>query len=107
MDGVDVAVAELSLTGETIDLHPRGHAEVPYPTALRNALLSALPPHGSTAEDVCRLDTEVGQAFAATAAGALTDLAGGEADLVASLGPTLYHLGDVRGGHAPGPLEAG
>jgi anhydro-N-acetylmuramic acid kinase len=107
MDGVDVAVAELSLTDETIDLHPRGHAEVPYPSALRNALLSALPPHGSTAEDVCRLDTEVGQAFAATAATALADLAGGEADLVASLGQTLYHWVDVSDGHALGTLQIG
>ncbi len=105
MDGVDVAVAELRLTDETIDLVPHGHAEVPFPAALRDSLLAALPPHGCTAEQLCRLDTEVGQAFANAAAGALGDIAGGRADLVASLGQTLYHW--VDGGRALGTLQVG
>jgi anhydro-N-acetylmuramic acid kinase len=105
MDGVDVALAELRLTGETVELTPHGHAEVPYPGALRNALLAALPPNSSTAEDLCRLDTGVGQAFANAAAGALADLAGGQADLVASLGPTLYHW--VSDGRVQGTLQIG
>ena len=91
MDGVDVAVAELRLTGGTIELTPLGHAEVPFPNGLRDRLLAALPPNGCTAEELCRLDTEVGQAFAATAADALATIAQGRADLVASLGQTLYH----------------
>jgi anhydro-N-acetylmuramic acid kinase len=105
MDGVDVAAAELRLTDETIDLLPLGHAEVPLPTGLRNSLLSALPPHGCTAEELCRLDTEVGQAFAAAADGALADLAGGRADLVASLGQTLYHW--VADSRVLGTLQIG
>jgi anhydro-N-acetylmuramic acid kinase len=105
MDGVDVAVADLHLTDETIELIPCGHAEVPYPSALRNALLSALPPHESTAEEVCRLDTAVGEAFATTAAEALADIAGGQADLVASLGQTLYHW--VEDGNVLGTLQIG
>lgn len=105
MDGIDVAVAELRVTAETIDLVPLGHAEVPYPTALRNALLAALPPHGCTAEELCRLDTEVGQAFATAAADAATAIAGGRADLVASLGQTLFHW--VRDGRALGTLQIG
>ncbi|HWM04937.1 MAG TPA: anhydro-N-acetylmuramic acid kinase, partial [Actinophytocola sp.] len=105
MDGVDVAVAELSVTDGTIELAAHGHAEVPYPTALRNALLAALPPHGCTAAELCRLDTEVGQAFAAAAADALEGLAGGRADLVASLGQTLYHW--VDDGRALGTLQIG
>jgi anhydro-N-acetylmuramic acid kinase len=107
MDGVDIAVAELRVTDETIELHPRGHAEVPYSSALRNALLSALPPHTSTAEVLCRLDTEVGQAFADAAADALTDLADGRADLVASLGQTLYHWVSPDDGQALGTLQIG
>jgi anhydro-N-acetylmuramic acid kinase len=107
MDGVDVAAAELRVIDETIELRPLGHAEVPFPNGLRNALLSALPPRASTAEDLCRLDTEVGQAFADTAANALTDLADGRADLVASLGQTLYHWVDPGDGHALGTLQIG
>ncbi|MCT2584750.1 anhydro-N-acetylmuramic acid kinase [Actinophytocola gossypii] len=105
MDGVDVAVAELRLTGETIDLLPCGHAEVPFPTGLRGRLLAALPPSACTAEELCRLDTEVGQAFAAAAADALSTIAGGRADLVASLGQTLYHW--VADGRALGTLQVG
>ncbi|MPZ80528.1 MAG: anhydro-N-acetylmuramic acid kinase [Actinophytocola sp.] len=105
MDGIDVAVAELRLTDETIDLVPLGHAGVPYPTALRNALLAALPPGGCTAEELCRLDTEVGQAFAAAANDALGAIADGQADLVASLGQTLFHW--VEDGHALGTMQIG
>jgi anhydro-N-acetylmuramic acid kinase len=105
MDGVDVAVAELRLTDETIELLPCGHTEVPYPATLRNALLAALPPGGCTAEELCRLDTLVGQTFAGAAADAVETLAGGRADLVASLGQTLYHW--VEGGRALGTLQIG
>jgi anhydro-N-acetylmuramic acid kinase len=107
MDGIDVAVAELAVTGETVELVPRGHAEVPYPAALRNALLAALPPQDCTAGELCRLDTEVGQAFAGTAAAALADLADGTADLVASLGQTLFHWVDDADGHVLGTLQIG
>ena len=107
MDGIDVAVAELTVSGGTIELAPRGHAEMPYPAALRNSLLAALPPQNCTAGELCRLDTEVGQAFAGAAAGALADLAGGEADLVASLGQTLFHWVDDADGHVRGTLQIG
>jgi anhydro-N-acetylmuramic acid kinase len=115
MDGVDVAVAELSLTDETIDLAPLGHFEVPFPNGLRGRLLAALPPNGCTAEELCRLDTEVGQAFAAAAAAANAAIAAGQADLVASLGQTLYHwvagpdesVNGDGGGRVLGTLQIG
>lgn len=91
MDGVDVAVAELGLTDGIIELVPCGHAEVPFANGLRTRLLGALPPNGCTAEQLCQLDTEVGQAFAAAAEDALDTIAGGRADLIASLGQTLFH----------------
>jgi anhydro-N-acetylmuramic acid kinase len=105
MDGVDVAVAELLLNGDTITLVPVGHTELPYPSELRSALLDALTPNATTAEEMCRLDTAVGQAFAAVAAHALATIADGHADLVASLGQTVYHW--VDGDHALGTLQLG
>jgi anhydro-N-acetylmuramic acid kinase len=105
MDGVDVSVADLSLDGDTVDLVPVGHTELPYPTELRNALLEALPPSATTAEQVCRLDTAVGQAFAAAAGHALATIADGRADLIASLGQTVYHW--VDGDRALGTLQLG
>jgi anhydro-N-acetylmuramic acid kinase len=105
MDGVDVAVADLLRNGDGIDLQPIGHTELPYPSELRTALLDVLPPNATTAEQICRLDTAVGQAFAATAEHALATIAGGRADLVASLGQTVYHW--VDGDRALGTLQLG
>ena len=105
MDGVDVAVADLSLTGDAVGIVPIGHTELPYPTELRAALLDVLPPHATTAEQVCRLDTAVGQAFAAAAGHALATIADGRADFVASLGQTVYHW--VDGDRALGTLQLG
>lgn len=105
MDGVDVCVAELRLIGDTVELLPVGHTELPFPTDLRAALLGVLPPNETTAEQVCKLDTAVGQAFAAAAAHAFATLADGRADLVASLGQTVYHW--VEGDRALGTLQLG
>jgi anhydro-N-acetylmuramic acid kinase len=105
MDGVDVAVGDLFLTGDTIDLVPVGHIELPFPDELRTALLAVLPPNSTTAEQVCRLDTAVGQAFAAAAGHALATIADGRADLVASLGQTVFHW--VDGDRALGTLQLG
>ncbi|WP_436501405.1 anhydro-N-acetylmuramic acid kinase [Actinokineospora sp. HUAS TT18] len=99
MDGVDIAVADLTLDGDTVDLVPLSHHSVPYPDDLRADLLAALPPGDCTAERLCRLDTGVGQTFGAAAAAA------GPADLVASLGQTLFHW--VDGGTCRGTLQLG
>ncbi|MEV0089537.1 anhydro-N-acetylmuramic acid kinase [Saccharopolyspora sp. NPDC050642] len=105
MDGVDVAVAELRLDGDTVQLRPLGATVLPYPDALHEKLRGVLPPAGCSAEDLCRLDTYVGQQFAA-AARLGVELAGGRADLVASLGQTIYHW--VQGsGRARGTLQIG
>ncbi|WP_188986270.1 anhydro-N-acetylmuramic acid kinase [Saccharopolyspora thermophila] len=105
MDGVDVAAVELRLDGDTIACRSLGHDVVPYPTALREQLLAALPPAQCSPAQLCRLDTLVGQAFA-TAALVGVELAGGHADLVASLGQTLYHWVEPDG-TARGTLQIG
>lgn len=105
MDGVDVAVADLRVDGETVVLAPVGHTELPYPEDLRTALLAALPPGDCSAERLCKLDTAVGQVFAAAAGHALATLAGGRGDLVASLGQTVYHW--VDGDRCLGTLQLG
>ncbi len=105
MDGVDVAVADLRISGDTVELVPVGHTELAYPEPLRTALLAALPPGTCTAEQLCRLDTGVGQAFAAAAGQVLATVADGHADLIASLGQTIYHW--VEGGRCLGTLQLG
>lgn len=104
MDGIDAAAAKLELSGEEVQLRPLGAFSHPYEERLRRDLEAALPPRGTSAEAVCRLDTEVGRAFA-TAAGRLLDELPGGADLIVSHGQTLYHW--VEGGRALGTLQIG
>ncbi|MHA6800859.1 anhydro-N-acetylmuramic acid kinase [Bounagaea algeriensis] len=104
LDGVDVAACALRPRGEVLELEPLGHTEIDYPDSLRTDLTSALPPAPVTAAQVCHLDTAVGQCFALAARRGV-ELAGGRADLVASLGQTLYHW--VEQGTALGSLQLG
>lgn len=105
LDGIDVAAADLHAEAGEVVLTPLGELDVPYPEPLREALLAALPPNPCTAGELTRLDTGVGQAFADAARRGAAELAGGGADLVASLGQTVFHW--VSGGHVRGTLQLG
>ncbi|MGW9308236.1 anhydro-N-acetylmuramic acid kinase [Saccharomonospora azurea] len=91
VDGIDVAVASFRIEGDELTLTPLGHRELPYPEQLRRDILAALPPAECSAEQLTKLDTRVGQAFADAAVTAVAELADGRADLVASLGQTVFH----------------
>ncbi|MEU7553691.1 anhydro-N-acetylmuramic acid kinase [Streptomyces sp. NPDC044571] len=106
-DAVDAAAADLDLSAEdgTLHLTPLGMVSEPYPQDVRAALAAALPPAATTLADVCRLDTRIGQAFAAVAARADRELCAGRAELVASHGQTVYHW--VEGGRVHGTLQLG
>jgi anhydro-N-acetylmuramic acid kinase len=102
-DAIDAAVAELDLDGDTITCRPLGLHSTPVPEALRARIAAALPPHETTLEEVCRLDTELGQLFGAVA----VETAGRyeRIDLVVTHGQTVYHW--VEGGRALGTLQLG
>ena len=104
-DAVDAAAADLELAGNTVVLRPLGMVSQPYPDSIRMALVAALPPAATTMEQVCRLDTEIGQAFAELAVRANRELCGGTADLVVSHGQTVYHW--VDGHRVRGTLQIG
>lgn len=104
-DGIDIAVADLELDGDTIVLRPVGAGSHPYPPALRRAVADALPPRATTLGAVCELDTRIGQAFAAAADRGVLELAGGRADLIVSHGQTMFHW--VEGRQALGTLQLG
>lgn len=113
MDGIDVAVADLRIDpgsdggteAGTIVLSPLGHTELSYPESLRARLFAALPPAACSARDLCVLDTEVGRCFADAAQRGIDEFGDGRADLVSSLGQTLYHW--VEDGQARGTLQVG
>jgi anhydro-N-acetylmuramic acid kinase len=104
-DAIDAAVADLSLSGDEVVCRPRGLYSEDLSDRLRARIAAALPPHATTLEEVCRLDTELGQLFGSIAATANRRLAGGAADLVVSHGQTVYHW--VDGAHALGTLQLG
>ncbi|MFF7593386.1 anhydro-N-acetylmuramic acid kinase [Streptomyces mirabilis] len=104
-DAIDAAAAELTLEGEDLTLRPLGMVSEAYDGALREALAAALPPAATTLAEVCRLDTLIGQAFAAAAVRADRELCGGGAELVASHGQTVYHW--VEDARAHGTLQLG
>lgn len=99
-DAIDAAAADLRLDGDSLVLTPLGHLSAPYPDALRSAVAAALPPASTSVEQLCRLDTGIGQAFAELAVRADRELCGGRAELVVSHGQTVFHWVDegvVRG----------
>ncbi|MER6746431.1 anhydro-N-acetylmuramic acid kinase [Streptomyces fungicidicus] len=104
-DAVDAAAADLVLEGDSLLLTPLGMVSAPYPEELRSALTAALPPASTTMRDVCRLDTRIGQAFAALATQADKELCDGRADLIVSHGQTVYHW--VEQGRVHGTLQIG
>jgi anhydro-N-acetylmuramic acid kinase len=104
-DAVDAAAARMRLEGDTLFLVPLGSHSVPIPAPLRARIAAALPPHRTTAAEICRLDTGIGQLFGSVAADANAALAGGAADLVSSHGQTVYHWVDGR--TALGSLQLG
>lgn len=104
-DAIDAAAADLTIDGDRLLLTPLGLITRGYDEALRDALGAALPPAATTLADVCRLDTRIGQAFAAAAAEADRELCDGQAELVASHGQTVYHW--VEDGQVHGTLQIG
>jgi len=105
-DGIDTALVDFHLDGDVLRGTVLYTDTSPYPAPLRELVMSALPPRPITAQTVCRLDTEVGQAFAAAAQQALAAAAShGPADAICSHGQTVYHW--VEGGRARGTLQLG
>src|ERR1700722_12362552 len=104
-DAIEAVAVELSLEGETLLVDMRGHVSAAYSPALHDAVAALLPPVATSIEEVCRLDTLIGQRFAEVAAGLAERHFGGEADVVCSHGQTVFHW--VEDGRARGTLQLG
>jgi len=104
-DAIDAAAADLRLDGDQLVLTPLGMLSQPYSPELRAAVAASLPPASTSMEQVCKLDTGIGQAFAEVARQAVVQLCGGSADLIVSHGQTVFHW--VDGGAVRGTLQLG
>ncbi|TCC55852.1 anhydro-N-acetylmuramic acid kinase [Kribbella pittospori] len=104
-DAIDAAAADLRLDGDELVLTPLGMLSQPYSDDLRAAVAGSLPPASTSMEQVCRLDTRIGQAFEDVARQAVEQLCGGYADLIVSHGQTVFHW--VDGGTVRGTLQLG
>lgn len=104
-DAIDAAAADIRIDGDTLVLTPLGMVSEPYSGELRAAVAAAVPPASTTVGQICQLDTEIGQAFAAVAARANAELCGGSAELISSHGQTMFHW--VEGSQVRGTLQLG
>lgn len=105
VDAIEAAAVELRLEGEEVRATLVRHASVPYEPALRDRVLATLPPQGTSVDEIARLDTLIGQAFAEVAYDLAGEAFGGAVDVVCSHGQTAYHW--VEGAKALGTLQIG
>jgi anhydro-N-acetylmuramic acid kinase len=107
-DGIDVAVMDVdrddggSRDDLALRLAPLRSRIQPWPEGLRDRVLDVVHGGALTAAEWCRLDTELGRAFADAAASVAPP---GGVDLVVSHGQTVHHW--VEGGRAQGTLQLG
>jgi anhydro-N-acetylmuramic acid kinase len=101
-DAIEAAAVDFELVRDVIDARVVATGSTPYAPDLRRRLVAALPPAQTTLEEVCVLDTLIGQTFAEAAAALDLDR---PAEIVCSHGQTVFHW--VDGGRALGTLQLG
>ncbi|MHC6221146.1 anhydro-N-acetylmuramic acid kinase [Arthrobacter sp. MMS24-S77] len=104
-DAIDAVAVDISRDGDALVVTPLGALSESYPEELRAALAAQMPPAATSMEQICKLDTGIGQAFARLAARANRELCDGQAELVASHGQTVFHW--VESGKVHGTLQIG
>ncbi|MBV8369178.1 MAG: anhydro-N-acetylmuramic acid kinase [Candidatus Eremiobacteraeota bacterium] len=90
LDGIDVAVCEVTTAGESVRVQSERFATVPFDEALRARIIAAYPPAPVGALELSALHAAIGEAFG----DAVRSVAAGtHLDAVASHGVTLAHDG--------------
>jgi anhydro-N-acetylmuramic acid kinase len=102
-DGIDACLVDFSLLNGTLKASVIDAESRPYPPELRKRIIASLPPQQTSFEEVCKLDTLIGQEFGDFAAEIIRNK--GEVDLVSSHGQTVYHW--VEDSKALGTLQIG
>ncbi len=91
MDGVDVAIMELSGSGIDTKWEVKYSKSYPFESSLREQIQKSIK---GGAEAVCRLNFDLGKEFSAALGTALTEsgISPSELDLIGSHGQTIYHV---------------
>jgi anhydro-N-acetylmuramic acid kinase len=90
LDGIDVAICDVTADGERIAAACRRFATIPFAPGLRARILAAYPPAPVGALEISALHALIGEAFG----DAVREVAGADAlDAVASHGVTIAHDG--------------
>ena len=95
-DGITAAYADISGTGERAEIQLIGFKTYPYTVEVREQVFDLFKLGQSTVQDVCEMNSVLGEAFAEAANQLITDLgiARDEVDLVGSHGQTIWHQPD-------------
>lgn len=104
-DGIDSALCDLNIVGDEIQIQLLHFESSNYSDEVRNRIVEAMPPLGTTMFDVCALDALIGQSFASAAKSAISN-SKADPDLIVSHGQTLFHWIDENN-KAQGTLQLG
>jgi anhydro-N-acetylmuramic acid kinase len=104
-DGIDTAAVELWREDEALRLTLRAFETIPYSDRIRAALFRCFA-NEATVREVCLLNAEIGEAFAAAAEQVACSLGAGEPiAFVATHGQTVWH--EPEGDPLPATLQLG
>jgi len=93
-DGVDAAVVRLSGAPPRLEWELLRQIHRPHPPELRTAIFAAFRPESGSVDHLCRLNFDLGEAFAAAALAAISaaGLTPAAVDLIGSHGQTVWHI---------------
>ena len=93
-DGVDAALVRIEDRARGIRVHVHAFSTYPFPSGMREAILTASDPRTGTVDLLCRLNVALGEVFkeAALEVSRRVGIPIGEVDLIGSHGQTVQHL---------------
>ena len=92
-DGITAALADISGTGDSAKVNLIGYKTYPYTDYMRERVFHLFKPNQGTVQDVCEMNSVIGEAFAGAANSLINDLGltSEDVDLVGSHGQTIWH----------------
>lgn len=112
VDGITAALANITGTGDAVEIDLLGYRTYPYDAQVRERIFKLFNPGRSTVQDVCEMNFVVGEAFGEAANHLMDDLdvPRDQVDLIGSHGQTIWHQPDaepVSGYSAKSTLQIG